>query len=140
MTLSDELYFEITVSGPKAALKKFAGFLKSGELDEFFEISSDYIIYDDEYADTPDDGESCFVFSNDDLGIEIGEFDPEDFLSVFCKAGKDLDIDGHFYDLNDEEYSFTSPIGDDSFDNGAAQKKFNDELDEEAFKEEFGEE
>ena len=51
MTLCEELYFEITLTGTKSELKKFVSFLKSGELDDFFEITSDYINYDDEYDD-----------------------------------------------------------------------------------------
>ena len=47
MTLCEELYFEITLTGEKANLKKFVTFLKSGELDDFFEVTSEYIHYDD---------------------------------------------------------------------------------------------
>ena len=43
MILCEELYFEITVTGIKSELKKFISCLKSGELDDFFEFSSDYI-------------------------------------------------------------------------------------------------
>ena len=50
MILCEELYFEITFTGIKSELKKFISCLKSGELDDFFELSSDYISYDDEYA------------------------------------------------------------------------------------------
>ena len=42
MTLNEELYFEITLKGVKSDLKKFIDFLKSGELDEFFEFSTDF--------------------------------------------------------------------------------------------------
>ena len=41
MTLWDELYFEATLHGLKSELKKFVNFLKSGELDDFFEITSE---------------------------------------------------------------------------------------------------
>jgi hypothetical protein len=41
MTLYDELYFEITATGPKSEIKNFVNYLKSGELDEFFEFSTD---------------------------------------------------------------------------------------------------
>ena len=51
MTLYEEIYFEITFSGVKSELKKMVKFLKSGELDDFFEITSDYICYADEYKD-----------------------------------------------------------------------------------------
>ena len=51
MILYDEIYFEINAEGRKADLKKFAKFLCSGELDDFFQITKDYICYDDDYAD-----------------------------------------------------------------------------------------
>ena len=73
MILCEELYFEITLTGIKSELKKFISCLKSGELDDFFEFSSDYISYDDEYADAGDGDETSIVFTNDDLGIEIDE-------------------------------------------------------------------
>ena len=37
MTLCEELFFEITVSGTKSELKKLVSFLESGGLDDFFE-------------------------------------------------------------------------------------------------------
>ena len=63
MTLWDELYFEITVRGVKSELRKFANFLLSGELDEFFEITDEFLIYDDGYASTDDSAESEIIFS-----------------------------------------------------------------------------
>ena len=68
MTLWDELYFEITMHGPKSELKKIVSFLRSGELDDFFEITSDYIIYDDSYSSIDDSAETevilCFTAKN----------------------------------------------------------------------------
>ena len=140
MILSEEIYFEITFKGEKSELKKLAKFLKSGELDDFFEITSEYINYSDEYA-TADDGEKAeIVFTNDDLGIEIDELDTDEFLEVVCKAARKLDVVGHLYDISDEEYSFVSPVGSDDFSNVRGATKFNDELDEAAFNEEFEEE
>lgn len=136
MKLYEELYFEINVEGQKSELKKFVRFLKSGELEDFFEITNDYFCYDDEYQGKGDDEETSFVFTNDDLGIEIDEFNPEEFLEMFCKGGKNLSLSGHFYDIDDEEYDFTSAVGDDSFEHGSNGKKFNDELDEAADAEE----
>lgn len=136
--LYDELFFEITLEGTKSDIKKCAKFLKSGELDEFFEVCSDYICYDDDYA-TADDGDDCtLVFTNDDLGIEIDRFDPEDFLEVFCQATRSLDVVGRLYDADGEEYSFSSPAGDSGFSNGV--DRFNDELDDVAYGEEVDEE
>ena len=140
MTLYEEIYFEITFAGEKSELKKMIKFLKSGELDDFFEISSDYICYADEYKDASDEDESEFVFTNDDFGIEIDEFDTDEFLEIICKAGKKLDISGHIYDVADEEYSFSSEKGDSYYANARGTKKFNDELDEAAENEEMDEE
>ncbi len=135
MTLCEELYFEITITGEKSELKKFASFLKSGELDDFFEISPEYINYDDEYDDTPPDCETSIIFSNDDYGIEIDEFDSDEFLEVFCKAAKSLYVEGRLYDIDDEEYSFVSEKGDSYYLNARRTKRFNDELDEQAYEE-----
>ena len=133
MTLCEELYFEITLTGTKSELKKFASFLKSGELDDFFEITSDYIHYDDEYEAADADKETSFIFSNDDYGIEIDEFDTDEFLEVFCKAAKTLDVEGTLYDIDDEEYKFVSAPGDSYYVNAKRAVKFNDDLDEEDF-------
>ena len=51
MILYEELYFEITLTGKKSDLKKFVSYIKSGELDDFFDFSADYISYDDEFED-----------------------------------------------------------------------------------------
>ena len=140
MTFSDEFYFEITLTGAKSDVKKMAQFLKSGELDDFFEIPSDYICYADDYKDTDDGAETEFTLTNDDLGIEIDEFDTDEFLELICKAGRKLDIRGHIYDSDDEEYSFVSESGDSDYVNANDTKKFNDELDEAAENEEMEEE
>ena len=129
MTLWDELYFEITLHGTKAELKKFASFLRSDELSDFFEISSDYILYDDNFNGVADEAESEIIFTNDDYGIEIEEFDPDEFLEVFCKAARRLDVYGTLSD-NDKEFHFTSAMGDSYYVNARKSVKFNDELDE----------
>ncbi len=100
MTLCEELYFEITLTGAKSAIKQFISFLKSGELDEFFEFSSDYISYDDNFETAEPDAEVSVVISNDDYGIEIDEFDTDEFLDVFCRASKELDVTGTLYDID----------------------------------------
>lgn len=140
MTLCDELYFEITLTGEKAELKQFVSFLKSGELDEFFEISSEYIHYDDNYSDAGDGDSTSVIFSNDDLGIEIEELEVDEFLDVFCRAARRLDVRGQLYDVDDEEYSFISSAGDSYYINAKNIKNFNDELDAAASAEEEGEE
>ena len=129
MTLYDELYFEITATGAKSEIKRFINYLKSGELDDFFEFDTEYINYDDDYADAGNDQEVSVVISNDDFGIEIDEFCPEDFLDEFCKAARALDVQGHMYDIDDEEFYFVSEAGDSYFVKGRGARTFNDELD-----------
>jgi len=129
MTLCEELYFEITLTGAKTDIKKFISYLKSGELDEFFEFSSEYINYDDEYEDTPAEGETSIVLSNDDYGIEIDEFDTDEFLEVFCRAAKELDVYGSLYDIDDEEYKFKSDKGDSYYINAKRIEMFNEDED-----------
>ena len=137
MTLCEELYFEITLTGTKSELKNFVTFLKSGELDDFFEISSEYINYDDEFEGAPLDKETSIVFSNDDYGIEIDEFDTDEFLEVFCKAAKALDVKGNLFDVDEEEYEFVSAKGDSYYVNAKRTARFNDELDEKAYEEDM---
>ena len=132
MTLCDELYFEITLSGTKADLRSFVSFLRSGELDEFFEVTTDYIDYDDGYAEAADGEESSLLFTNDDYGIEIEELDVDEFLEVFCRAAKALDVRGTLYDVDDEEFSFVSAEGDSYYLNARNIDLFNDELDTQA--------
>lgn len=134
MCFYDELFFEITLEGAKSDLKRCVAFLKSGELDDFFEISSDYICYDDDYADAADGDKCSIVFTNDDLGVEIDRFDPTEFLEVLCEAARALDVVGRLYDVDGEECAFTSPMGDCGFYFGT--DRFNDELDEVAYDEE----
>ena len=135
MTLWDELYFEITAQGTKADLKKLVNFIKSGELDDFIESASDYIIYDDAYAAADDAENSEIIFTNDDYGMEIDEFDTDEFLEILCKAGKNLDLFGCLYDGDGSEFHFTSEKGDSYYINSRKAVQFNDELDEVAYKE-----
>ncbi len=129
MTLCEELYFEITLTGAKTDLKKFISFLKSGELDEFFEFNSEYISYDDDYEDASPEKETSITISNDDYGIEIDEFDTDEFLEVFCRAAKDLEIYGNLYDIDDEEYKFKSDKGDSYYVNARRVAMFNEDDD-----------
>ena len=71
MTLYDELYFEITVKGEKSEIKKLVRFIKSGELEDFFEDAEEYINLDDNYDSAMDTDYSELVFSNDELGFLI---------------------------------------------------------------------
>ena len=135
MTLCEELYFEITLTGKKSDLKKFLSFLKSGELDEFFEFSTDYINYDDEYEAASPDKEVSVVLSNEDYGIEIDEFDTDEFLDVFCRAAKALDVSGTLYDINDEEYNFKSDAGNSYYIDKSKIAFFNEDEDKEVEKE-----
>ena len=127
MTLCEELYFEITLSGAKSEIKKMLSFLKSGELDDFFEFHSEYISYDDSFEGAASDGETSVVISNDDCGIEIEEFDTDEFLEIFCRAAKDLEVSGHIYDIDDDEYSFVSDKGDSFYLNSRNVSRFNED-------------
>ena len=129
MTLCEELYFEITLTGKKVDLKKFISFLKSGELDDFFEFESDYISYDDGYDEAEGDTETSITLSNDDYGIEIDELDTDEFLELFCRASKDLEVVGNLYDIDDEEYSFKSDKGDSYYVNAKRIVMFNEDAD-----------
>lgn len=137
MTFCEELYFEIKLTGAKSELKKFVSFLKSGELDEFFEFDNDYISYDDEYESAGPNTETSIVLSNDDLGTEIDEFDTDEFLEVFCRAARALYVEGRFFDIDDEDYEFISAAGDSYYVNARKSKRFNDELDEKAYEEDM---
>ena len=129
MTLYDELYFEIKATGPKSEVKRFVSFLKSGELNEFFEFSSDYIIYDDDYAEAGNEQETSVILSNDDFGIEIDEFHTDEFLEVLCKASKNLYLKGQLFDIDDEEYAFVSEVGDSYYTNAKNIVSFNEDED-----------
>ena len=129
MTLYDELYFEITLSGRRDDIKKLISFLNSGEISDFFEFSRDYVIYDDDFLTVSENEETSATISNDDYGIEIDEFDVGEFLEVLCRAGKNLYISGQLFDISDEEYSFVSEAGSSYSLNAAAAKKFNEEED-----------
>ena len=129
MTLYDELYFEITAIGPKSEVKNFVSYLKSGELDEFFEFSTDYINYDDDYESATPSQKVTVTISNDDWGIEIDEFHTDEFLEVLCKAGRRLYLKGNLFDVDDEEYSFVSEEGDAYYTNARLIQNFNEDED-----------
>lgn len=131
MLLCEELYFEITLTGVKSELKKFITFLKSGGIDDFFEFSTDYISYDDDYDATENEAKASIVLANDDYGIEIDELDTDEFLDVFCRAAKNLEVVGSLYDIDDEEYRFVSELGDSYYVNSDKISKFNEDLDRE---------
>ena len=137
MIFCEELYFEITLTGTKSELKKFVSYLKTGELDDFFEFDPAFINYDDEYETASSDQETSIILSNDDVGIEIDEFDSDEFLEVFCKAAKTLYVEGRFFDIDDEDYEFISAAGDSYYVNARKNKRFNDELDEKAYEEDM---
>ena len=127
MILYDEVYFDVTLSGAKADLKKFAKYIKGGALEDVFEGAYEFISYDDAFSDANDEDECEMFFSNDDIGLEVSKLNTEDFLEIFCKETANIDVAGHIYDINDDEYIFKSPKGSINFSNGRG--KFNDELD-----------
>ena len=129
MTLCEELYFDITLIGTKSEIKKFTSFLRSGELDDFFEFSNDYLSYSDEFDEAGPDERVSMTLSNDDWGIEIDEFDTDEFLEVFCRAAKNLDVTGRLFDIDDEEYSWRSEAGDSYYVNAKKAVRFNEDDD-----------
>lgn len=129
MILYDELYFEIRATGAKAEVKRFIDYLTSGELDDFFEFTNDYISYDDDYDTANADAEVTVIVSNDDWGIEIDEFDTDDFLETLCKAGRRLYLKGQLYDADTDEYSFVSETGDSYYTNALLVQSFNEDED-----------
>ena len=129
MTLYEELYFDIKFTGPKTELKKFLSFLRSDGLEDFFEFSTDYITYDDKFEEAEASEETSFVLSNDDYGIEIDEFDVDEFLEILCRAARALDIEGQLYDIDDEEQSFRSDAGNSYYVNAKLVTKFNEDED-----------
>ena len=137
MRLHEELYIDITVQGKRCDIDKFIAYITSGELDDFFEITSDLITYDDEYNTAGTATEVKAFISNDSYGFEIDSFNPEEFLDAFCAGGYNVFIQGHLYDIDDEEYRFVSPVGETSYDD-ASKIHYKDELDFEAQREEYG--
>ena len=137
MRLNEELYFEITAEGKRESVERFASFILSGELDDFFDVSDDYIVYDDNFDSASPDEKVSFVFTNDEYGVSIDSLNPEDFLDVFCKGSMGIFLSGTLYDIDDEEYSFISHEDDVSFTNTKNISEFNDELDAKAYEEEL---
>ena len=131
MTLYDELYFEINAKGTKKEIQEFVNFLKSGEIDEFFEFSLDYIDYCDEYADANPGDEVSIIISNDDYGIEIDTFYTDEFLEFLCKAGRRIYLKGNLYDADNEEYSFVSEVGNSYYTNALLARGLDSDEDEE---------
>ena len=131
MLLCEELYFEITLTGAKSEIKKLISFLKTGGLDDFFEFSADYISDDDEFDTTENEGKTSVVLANDDYGIEIDELDTDDFLDVFCRAAKNLEVVGSLYDADEDEYRFVSDAGESYYLNSDRISRFNEDLDRE---------
>ncbi len=134
MTLYDEVYFEITLTGTKASVKKFVAFLEDGGLDDFFEYDPDFIDYSDNYDASDDDARVSVSLANDEYGIEVEELDTDDFLDVLCRAARALEVRGELYDADEDEYRFISAEGDSYYVN-AKNMVFNDELDEKAAEE-----
>ncbi len=129
MILYEELYFEIRATGAKSEVKRFIDYLKSGELEDFFEFSEDYVSYDDDYDNTETGGEVTVIISNDDWGIEIDEFDTDEFLEMLCRAGKRLYLKGQLYDSDTDEYSFVSETGNSYYTNALLVQNFNEDED-----------
>ena len=139
MTFYEELYFEITMRGPKSELKKIVSAIRSGELSDFFEVTPELFIFDDSYAEADGTDTTEVIFTTDDYGIKIDELDCEEFLEVLCKLGRRVDVYGTVYDVDEEEFSFKSEPGDSYYVNSRITPIFNDELDAAARDEEDSE-
>ena len=133
MTLCGEFYFEINVVGAKSEVKRLITFLRSGGLDDFFEFTTDFVSYDDDWDDATDTTEVSVTLTNEDYGVEIEELDTDELLEVFCRAAKNLYVAGNLYDMDDDIYSFNSDVGDSYYVNAKKIIKFNEDedLDEE---------
>ena len=131
MILYEELYFEINASGAKSEIKNFVDYLKSGELNDFFEFSDEYVNYDDNYDSADSAAEVSVIIANDDYGIEIDEFDTDEFLEILCKAGRRVYLKGQLFDADNEEYSFVSEAGNSYYTNALLARGLDfDEEDE----------
>ena len=128
MTLYDELYFDITLEGAKADIKKFVAALDSGALDDFFEFDSEQIEYDDGFYTADDAKQTSMSFSNVDIGIEIDELSVFELLDELCKIGRALEIRGEIYDADDDEYRFISHAGDSYYINADKARLFEEDL------------
>ena len=135
MTFYDSVSFDINVNGEKAAVKKFADFILSGGLDDFFEVDKDFLSFDDDFDEAPPTETVSMLFTTDEFGVEVEEFDSDEFLEILCKAGKALYINGSIYNFDDDEFRFVSYANDQYYINANNITDFNDELDEEASRE-----
>lgn len=126
MILYEEIYFEFNVVGIKSDMIQFINYIKSGELDDILEITSDHIFYDDDYYQAEMNDECRVVISNEDYGIEMPELDTDELLDELCKAGRKLHISGTIYDIDTEEYQFVSEAGNNYYIN-ARDIRFNEE-------------
>lgn len=140
MTLYEEIYFNITLSGKKAELERFVSFLNGGGLDDFFEMDDSYVDYDDNYKSTSDEGDTYITFSNDDIGIEVDEFDVDEFLETLCRAARKLDVRGELYDVDEDDYRFISEANNSYYLNAKNINLFNDDLDTQAKEEDTDDE
>ena len=134
MIFYESVCFDITVMGEKAHVDKLVSYLKSGELDSFFAIEDDFFAFDDNYA-TANPSDEVSVGFSEEFGVEVEEFDPDEFLEILCKVGKPLHIKGSFYNFDDDEIRFVSEAGNAYYANSDGFAEFNDELDAEAKKE-----
>ena len=135
MRLHEELYFEITAKGARNDIDKFVSFLTSGVLDDYFEFTSDYVIYGDDYYDNAKNDEISITLANDDYGIEIESINPERIIEVICRGGKDLFIHGNLYDVDNDEFRFVSNEGSTDFED-ADNIDYSDELEDDGDDEE----
>ena len=135
MIFYDSVCFDITVMGQKTHVDKLINYLKSGELDSYFVIEDEFFSFDNNYDSANSDDEVSISLS-EEFGVEVEEFDSDEFLEIVCKVEKSLHIKGSFYNFDDDEVRFVSESGNSYYVNSDGFSEFNDELDAEAKKEE----
>jgi hypothetical protein len=131
MILYDEFYFDISASGEQAELKKFFDFLLSGELDDFFEFSPEYINIDESFYDEDPTFSLTISISNEDWGIEIDKLYTDEFLELICKAGRRIHLNGTLSDSDGNEYAFVSKENDSYYTNARLIHETEDEDEDE---------
>jgi hypothetical protein len=131
MILYDEFYFDISASGEQAELKKFFDFLLSGELDDFFEFSPEYINIDEGFYDEDPTLPLTISITNEDWGIEIDKLYTDEFLELICKAGRRIHLNGTLSDSDGNEYTFVSSENNSYYTNARLIHETEDEDEDE---------
>ena len=127
MTLCEELYFDIKFSGKKGDIDRVVKYLKSGVLDDFFDVSSEYFVYADDYDSLSGDEDTEIEFTNDDNTVYIEEVEAEAIAETICSGAAPLFVSGTMYDINDDDFSFYSEKSDAGYINRGKEIKYNED-------------